>query len=83
MDDEEELYEMVGTLVEWDGIKGWMVTDDGERIFMSRARDLARGAKFPYAVGCRIHCLVSAEVTYKVKHVRLVEPAPASRTEPL
>jgi hypothetical protein len=73
-DESPELFEMVGTLTEWDGHRGYMLSDAGDRFQLSNLRDAIRGVSFPYSVGCRIHCVVSAEVVYTVRDVRFVVP---------
>jgi hypothetical protein len=70
-DNEPALYEMVGTLVEWnaDLHHGYVISDDGVRVSVMNLR-----RSFPFAVGCRVHCLVSAEVQYRVQEIRFVVP---------
>ncbi|MCZ7594275.1 MAG: hypothetical protein M5U16_04665 [Hyphomicrobium sp.] len=77
MNDEEDavkVYEMVGTVAEWDGHSGYMLSEEGERVSLSN-RCWGRPA-FTVAlkVGDRIHCWVTAETTFTLKKIRLIEP---------
>jgi hypothetical protein len=78
MDDEDdyiEVYEMVGTVAEWDGERGYILSEDGERVSISRSTWSRRPAfTVPLKVGDRIHCWVTAEVSYTLKKIRLIEP---------
>jgi hypothetical protein len=73
MDDEDdyvEVYEMVGTVAEWDGERGYMLSEDGERVSISRSTWTRRPAfTVPLRVGDRIHCWVTAEISWTVVRV--------------
>lgn len=78
MDDEDErveVYELVGTLAEWDGERGYILSEDGERVSIYRSTWTRRPAfTVPLKVGDRIHCWVRAEVSYSLERIRLIEP---------
>lgn len=78
MDDDEsdELYEMSGTLAEWNGKTGTILTDCGERVPLLRMMLHLRGFKAPVKVGDRIHFHASEHVTvdYSLSRIRLIEP---------
>jgi hypothetical protein len=78
MDDEDdytEVYEMVATLAEWDGERGYMLSEQGERVSIYKNTWTRRPVfTVPLKVGDRIHCWVRAEVSYRLQRIRLIEP---------
>ena len=76
-DDEEdrvELYEMACTVAEWDGKRGYMLSDDGARVALNAMTFGLRRITHPLKVGDRVHCYVRAEVSYSLNKIRLVVP---------
>ena len=75
-DNGDELFEMSGTIVEWDGRRGYVLTDCGERITLLRFLLKSLGFAGPVKVGDRIHFSASehVKVTYHIGHIRLIDP---------
>jgi cold shock CspA family protein len=74
-DDYVEVYEMVGTVAEWDGRRGYILSEDGEHVSIYRSTWTRRPAfTAPLKVGDRIYCWVGAEVSYSLQRIRLIEP---------
>ena len=49
-------------------------TDNGDRVPTTEFSAPVRSKAFPLAAGCRIHCLVTAVVSYSLNEIRLVVP---------
>ena len=79
----EELFEMSGTIIGWDGRHGYVLTDCGERISLLRFWLKALGFKEPVKVGDRIHFTASehTKMTYHIERVRLIDPREVDAAE--
>jgi hypothetical protein len=75
--DRVELYEMVCTVAEWDGQRGYMLSDDGAKVALHATTFGLRRITHPLKVGDRVHCYVRAEVSYSLSKIRLVVPQQA------
>lgn len=73
-DDYVDVYEMACVVAEWDGERGYMLSEDGERISLSRRKLARQGVTVPLKVGDRIHCWVTAETTFSLEKIRVIEP---------
>ena len=69
-----ELYEMTCTVAEWDGTRGYMLSDDGAKVPLQATIFGMRRITHPLKVGDRVHCSVRAEVSYSLNKIRLVVP---------
>ncbi len=78
MDDDEndyvEVYEMVGTVAEWDGERGYILSENGERVSLYKNTWSGPAFTVPLKVGDRIHCWVTAEISFSIEKIRLIEP---------
>ncbi|MDP1591822.1 MAG: hypothetical protein Q8M07_28950 [Prosthecobacter sp.] len=72
-----ELYEMTCTVAEWDGKRGYMLSDDGAKVPLHATIFGLRTITHPLKVGDRVHCYVRAEVSYSLSKIRLVVPQEA------
>lgn len=72
-----EVYEMVCTVAEWDGKRGYMLSDDGDRVALHATAFGLLRITHPLKVGDRVHCYVRAEVSYSLSKIRLVVPQQA------
>lgn len=73
-DDYVEVYEMAGTVIEWDGHGGYLLSDDGDRVLLTRWMLSRQGVTVPLKVGDRLHCWVREEITYRLEKIRVIEP---------
>jgi cold shock CspA family protein len=73
-DDDVEVYEMVATVAAWDGQRGYMLSEDGEHVSISRGTWARPAFTVPLKIGDRIHCWVRAEVRYTLEKIRIIEP---------
>lgn len=71
-DDDRELYEMHGTVADWDGWRGDILTECGERLYLSRLTLSLLGCEQEPKVGDRIRLLASRRVTVTY-HIEAVE----------
>jgi cold shock CspA family protein len=76
-EDRVALYAMVCTVAEWDGARGYMLSDDGDRVGLRAMTFGLRQITHPLKVGDRVHCYVRAEVSYSLSRIRLVVPQEA------
>lgn len=80
-DDGAQLYEMMGTLTEWDGTSGCVISDCGERLVIHRLALKVFGFEQPIEVGDRISFLASkrAQISYSLRDISNDRTAGAER----
>ena len=68
--------EMVGTVSEWNGTSGCILTDTGERVPFNHFTLRALGFEQPLKVGDRIHFWASEsiKITYSLEEIRKIVP---------
>lgn len=73
---EDDGIAMSGTIVEWNGTFGHVLTDCGERVAFMRFLLTSLGFKAPVKVGDRMHFDASEDirVMYHIERIRLIEP---------
>lgn len=75
--------EMHGTVAQWDGRDGYILTDDGERVWISRLLFLTHGSDERPKVGDRVTFLASkrVEITYQLEEIHAYRPAKRNKAE--
>ncbi len=65
-DDYIEVYEMAGTVIEWDGHGGYLLSDEGDRVLLTSWMLSRQGVTVPLKAGDRLHCWVREEISYRL-----------------
>lgn len=73
-DDGRGLYEMVGTITQWNGTSGDLITDSGERVVLHRFLLKMIGRDEPLKVGDRVQFWATKSVTYEVRDIGAIVP---------
>lgn len=75
-DDGRGLYQMIGTVTQWDGTSGCIITNSGERVAIHRFLLRVLGLQQPLKIGDQVHFWASKRVriSYELREIGGVVP---------